>query len=350
MVYFSSYPVVSGNLCYWSLSVRDAGQKQITNPSPFMALASLVITGALLIIITLNVFRTGQPRCQQIGSVWLRFDGISLMLSALVILLGIFVTIYSIIYMKNEDGEEKYYALLVAMVASISGLGCASDLFNLWVWFEAMTLTSILLVAFYRNQPASLEAGVKYLVQSAVGSVLVILGIAFIYLQVGNLNLEAIRMAILEPNTLILFGGAFVIIGFGVKIALVPLHTWLPDAHSQAPTGISALLSGVVIEAGLIALLRTLGGLASGGSMWGELLLGFAVFNMIVGNLMALRQTEVKKNVGLFQFSSYWIYAVGVRGYDRVQKLPGWCWSIFSPDNAWFDEKPCIPCSRSISI
>ena len=296
-LWFILVPILSAPVIYviGRLSVRDAGQKQITNPSPFIGLASLVITSALLIMITLNVFRTGQPLYQQIGSVWLRFDGISLMLSALVILLGIFVTIYSIVYMKNEDGEEKYYTLLVAMVASISGLGCASDLFNLWVWFEAMTLTSILLVAFYRNQPASLEAGVKYLVQSAVGSVLVILGIAFIYLQVGNLNLESIRMAILESNTLILLGGAFVIIGFGVKIALVPLHTWLPDAHSQAPTGISALLSGVVIEAGLIALLRTLGGLASGGSMWGELLLGFAVFNMIVGNLMALRQTEVKR-------------------------------------------------------
>ena len=69
--------------------------------------------------------------------------------------------------MRGEDGEEKYYAMLLTMIGVMIGLGCAGDLFNLWVWFEAMAVSSYLLVAFYRDQPASLEAGVKYVVQSA---------------------------------------------------------------------------------------------------------------------------------------------------------------------------------------
>ena len=91
-------------------------------------------------------------------------------------------------------------------------------------------------------------------------------------------------------------------IGFGVKVALVPLHTWLPDAHSQAPSGISAMLSGVVIEAGLIALLRALCRAGRGRPRPGAILLmGFGALNMLYGNLLALRQTQVKR---LLAFSS----------------------------------------------
>ena len=149
------------------------------------------------------------------------------------------------------------------------GLGCANDLFNLWVWFEAMAITSFLLVAFYREQKASLEAGIKYLVQSAVGSAFVLLGIALVFSRTGTLNLQQVLAAARQPSMELLAAGALFLIGFGVKTAMVPLHTWLPDAHSQAPSGISAMLSGVVIEAGLVALLRSLGCLAPASHSWG---------------------------------------------------------------------------------
>jgi formate hydrogenlyase subunit 3/multisubunit Na+/H+ antiporter MnhD subunit len=198
-------------------------------------------------------------------------------------------------------GEEKYYAMLLAMMGVMIGLGCAGDLFNLWVWFEAMAVSSYLLVAFYREQSASLEAGMKYLVQSALGSVLVLLGIALVLAQTGTLNLDKIRLATQVGSPAMLAAGALFVIGFGVKIAMVPMHTWLPDAHSQAPSGISAMLSGVVIEAGLVALLRSLMPLAGVTPSWGILLMGFGALNMLYGNLLALRQEQVKR---LLAFSS----------------------------------------------
>ena len=185
-------------------------------------------------------------------------DGLSLLLAAVALGLGTLVVLYSGPYLSREAGQEKFYAMLVLMISMIIGLGCATDLFNLWIWFEAMAVTSYLLVAFYRERPASLEAGIKYLVQSAAGSVLIVVGIALVLAATGTLELAGIRAAA-GPSPLLLAAGALFIIGFGVKAALVPLHTWLPDAHSQAPSGISAMLSGVVIEAGLIAMLRALG-------------------------------------------------------------------------------------------
>jgi proton-translocating NADH-quinone oxidoreductase chain N len=250
-----------------------------------------------------------------IGMIALRIDGISLLLAAAILTLGTLVAVYSGPYIAGEDNPEKYYALLMSMMGAMIGLACAADLFNLWIWFETMAVSSYFLVAFYQRQPASLEAGVKYLVQSATGSMLVLLGIALVLFQAGTLDLNAIRQA--ESSASLLAAGALFVIGFGVKAALVPLHTWLPDAHSQAPSGISAMLSGVVIEAGLVALLRVLLALAGVTTSWGALLMGFGALNMLAGNLLALRQKQVKR---LLAFSSlshvgYMLLGLGIALY-----------------------------------
>jgi proton-translocating NADH-quinone oxidoreductase chain N len=235
------------------------------------------------------------------GSVALRLDGLGLLLAAVALGLGSLVVFYSGPYLAAEQEQEKYYAMVTAMVGVMIALGCAADLFNLWVWFEAMAVASYLLVIFYRQQAASLEAGVKYVVQSAVGSILVLLGISLVLAHTGTLELQAIRAFVAaegELSPMLLAAGALFLVGFGVKAALAPLHTWLPDAHSQAPSGISALLSGVVIEAGLVALLRSLGPLtavAGAAATWAILLALFGALNMITGNLLALRQTQVKR-------------------------------------------------------
>jgi formate hydrogenlyase subunit 3/multisubunit Na+/H+ antiporter MnhD subunit len=145
---------------------------------------------------------------------------------------------------------------------------------------------------------------VKYLVQNSVGSMLVLIGIGLVFSQTGTLDLAACRAAVGSgegARLLYLAAGVLFSVGFGVKIAIVPMHTWLPDAHSQAPSGISAMLSGVVIETGLIALLRALSTLAGVSGGWGAVLTAFGCVNMIVGNLLALRQTQVKR---LLAFSS----------------------------------------------
>jgi proton-translocating NADH-quinone oxidoreductase chain N len=282
-----------------------------------MALIALVAAWAPFVLAARDLSASG-PASFTLGTIVLRMDGLSLLLAALVLALSTLVVLFSGPYIAGEIGEEKYYAMLVAMVGVMIGLGCAADLFNLWLWFEAMAVTSYLLVAFYRDRPASLEAGVKYLVQSATGSALVLLGIALVMAQTGTLDLDQIHASVRQEAALpLLAAGALFVIGFGVKIAMVPMHTWLPDAHAQAPSGISAMLSGVVIEAGLVALLRALAALAGVTASWGVLLMGFGAVNMAAGNLLALRQTHVKR---LLAFSSlshvgYMLLGLGIGVY-----------------------------------
>jgi formate hydrogenlyase subunit 3/multisubunit Na+/H+ antiporter MnhD subunit len=119
----------------------------------------------------------------------------------------------------------------------------------------------------------------------------------------------------------LLGAGALFVIGFGVKVAIVPLHTWLPDAHSQAPSGISAMLSGVVIEVGLIAMLRSLSVLPGFSLSWGILFMAFGALNMLYGNLLALRQTVVKRMLAYSSLShiGYILLGLGITLYSGVE-------------------------------
>lgn len=301
-------PILAAPLIYLSGHIGPARR---SGRLPFaLACASLGLSWLPFIQAARQLNAAGQNR-YLLGSVPLSLDGLGLLLAAVALLLGGLVAVYSGAYVRQEAGQEKYYALLSALTGVMIGLACSADLFNLWIWFETMAICSYFLVSFYRHQPTSLEAGFKYLLQSAAGSVLVLLGIALVLAHSGSLELAALRSQG-TPQPLLLVAGALFLIGFGVKAALVPLHTWLPDAHSQAPSGISALLSGVVIEAGLVALLRALSAL--GFISWGGLLLLFGIVNIAAGNLLALRQTQIKR---LLAYSSlahigYMLLGIGV--------------------------------------
>jgi len=301
-----------------------AGRFGLSRGARWLAPAcAVVVLGASWIPFALSVpdVVQGRTATYTLGSVTLALDGLGLLLAAVALGLGFVVALYSGPYLGKDLGTEKFAAMLVAMVGVMIGLGCATDLFNLWIWFEAMAVCSYLLVAFYREQPASLEAGLKYLMQSAAGSTLVLLGIGLVLAQTGTLRLADLHAQ--GASGMLVAAGALFIIGFGVKAALVPLHTWLPDAHSQAPSGISAMLSGVVIEAGLVAMLRSLGALAGATGLWGPLLLAFGAVNMLLGNLMALRQVQVKRLLAYSSLAHMGYMLVGLGFFVTWHEVSG---------------------------
>jgi proton-translocating NADH-quinone oxidoreductase chain N len=324
-IWLIALPIGTSPLIYLIGRITD----QISPVKKSLSVSRWISLGLLLIswIPFYNAFQEftnhgGQALVFQFGMIKLQLDGISLLLAFSVLLLGTLVSLFSASYIKGDENQEKYYALLNAMIGAMIGLGCAKDLFNLWIWFEIMSVASFMLVAFYRKQAAALEAGVKYLVQSAAGSTMVLFGIALVFAQTGTLDLDQIK-ALAQPSLPLLAAGALFIIGFGVKAALVPLHTWLPDAHSQAPSGISAMLSGVVIEVGLVAMLRSVGALAGITAQWGNLLLCFGALNMLVGNLLALRQTQVKRLLAFSSLSHIGYMLIGIGTAISFNQIDG---------------------------
>jgi proton-translocating NADH-quinone oxidoreductase chain N len=229
-----------------------------------------------------------------IGDTLLRMDALSVFLSLIALSLGTIVCLYSVIYMEHDKGQEYYYPLLLLMVAGIVGIGLATDFLVLYLFFELMSIPSYALVIFRRHEWMAIEAGMKYIVMGAVGSAFAFFGISLVYFQTGTLQFNDL-IGMLSTTPILQTALLFLIIGFGVKAAIVPLHTWLPDAHSAAPSGISAMLSGIVIGAGFFTLLRSLLVFTGTGLAVGELLIILALITMSVGNLMAYSQLSHKQ-------------------------------------------------------
>jgi proton-translocating NADH-quinone oxidoreductase chain N len=324
-VWVVAVPALASPLAYLAAHAWPAEQgRPQASAARWVALAALVATAAWLVPVAREVAAGAEPAFA-FGGLTLRFDGLALLQATVTLALAVAVVVFADVGAEKclgaEEcfGAEKYYAVLLVLVGAIIGVGAAADLFNLWLWFETMAVASYVLVAFHRDRRTSLEAAVKYLTQGALGSTFVLVGIAVALARTGTLHLAAIAGA-RAGNGALAAAGAFLAVGFGVKAALVPLHTWLPDAHAQAPSGISAVLSGIVIEVGLIAMLRALAVASAPSLSWGALLLAGAALNLVIGNLLALRQTQLKR---LLAFSSvsqmgYMLLGFGVAVYAGV--------------------------------
>jgi len=257
------------------------------------ALLFFSIALILQILLALQIWDAGSLSFY-IGDTLLRMDALSVFLGLIALSLGTIVCLYSVIYMAHDKGQEYYYPLLLLMVAGIVGIGLATDFLVLYLFFELMSIPSYALVVFRRHEWMAIEAGMKYIVMGAVGSAFAFFGISLVYFQTGTLQFNDL-VGMLSTTPILQAALLFLIIGFGVKAAIVPLHTWLPDAHSAAPSGISAMLSGIVIGAGFFTLLRSMLVFTGTGLAAGELLIILALITMSVGNLMAYSQLSHKQ-------------------------------------------------------
>jgi len=223
-------------------------------------------------------------------------DVLGVWMTLCVSLIGFLVILYSIRYMEGDDRLAEFYSLILLLMAGMTGVVLAGDLFTLFIFWELACITSYVLVAFTKGRWASIEAAFKYLIMSSTGSMLILLTMSFLYGMTGTLNLAYLSLSLKGSSMApwLYMALILIIVGFGIEAAIVPLHTWLPDAYSEAPYPISALLSGIHSEIGLYALCRLLF-LLFDLDVFSALLSAFAILTMTVGNIMALLQDDIKR-------------------------------------------------------
>jgi len=223
-------------------------------------------------------------------------DMLGIFMAFSVTLLALFATVYSVRYMEHDTRLTEFYTLLSAMAVGMVGVAFAGDFFTFFVFWELMCISSYVLVAFRKDRWGPIEAGFKYMVMSAVGAAIIFLAMAFLYGMAGTVNFAQLSSALHgQPMGLwryTVFG--LLVVGFGIKSAIVPMHTWLPDAHPEAPSPISAMLSGMLIETGLYGLCRVLF-LIYEPPAFSMTIAVLSVVTMCFANLLALLQQDIKR-------------------------------------------------------
>ena len=228
-----------------------------------------------------------------------KVDNFSLFFNIIFLVSTILVALISISYLGGRDRKQgPYYLLILLATLGMMLMAAGNELIIVFLGLELMSLSLYVLAGYFRESPASSEAGMKYLLLGAFASAFFLYGIALIYGGAGTTSVPAIAEAIAAPNKspLLLAGMFLLIVGFGFKVAIVPFHQWAPDVYEGAPTTIAAFISAGPKAAGFAAFLRIfMEALPNLQVEWSGVIILLAMLTMTVGNVIAIAQTNIKR-------------------------------------------------------
>ncbi|MDL5363745.1 monovalent cation/H+ antiporter subunit D family protein [Halalkalicoccus sp. NIPERK01] len=271
---------------------------------------------ALALWLAVGVY-TGGTVIHQLGG-FPRPIGIELVadrLSALVVVLVAGISAGVLAYTRRGGPRgNSFYSAYLLLVGGLLGLSLTGDVFNMFVFLEITGLTTYALIA-KGNSGESAVAALKYLIIGTVGASLYLIGVGFLFLATGTLNMIDLATAIPAAeggyaNPLVLAAFAFVFVGFAIKVALFPLHTWQPDAYQRAPDGVTPMISALVSTVSAYALFRLLYTVFTVEFLVAtpyvtEIVVAFGSVSVLAGTTLAVIQTEIKRTLAYSSVSQF---------------------------------------------
>ena len=228
------------------------------------------------------------------------FDGFTLLFFGIIILASLLVTILSHGFLINQGSEkEEYFIIFFTAVLGSLVLSAAANFVTLFLGLELLSISLYVLIAYRRSRDNAIEAAVKYLILASVSSAFLVFGMGLIYLDTGSLEFSWIAVVLKSPDhsaLLLLTGFSMMVVGIGFKLALVPFHMWTPDVYHGAPVPVTTFIATVSKGAVMAVLLRffyTIEGFRNQNFIL--LITIIAILSMFVGNILAIRQQNVKR-------------------------------------------------------
>jgi len=254
-------------------------------------------------------------------------DGLSLSLVVLTTLLGFLAVLVS---WKIELRPREYFIWLLILETSLLGVFCSLDLVLFFLFWEVELVPMYFLISIWGTGRREYSA-IKYVVYTLIGSALMLGGILVIYFTTGSLNM--LELADLAPMTAVIpFAGIFFLLlfAFAVKLPVIPLHTWLPDAHTDAPTAVSVILAGVLLKMGGYGMIRLCVTIFPNVAVTcAPLLVILAVVNVLYGAAVTLRQKDLKRLIAYSSISHMGYVLLGIFALSQVS-LVGATLQMFS--------------------
>ena len=230
-------------------------------------------------------------------------DAYSMFFLGIIIISALLVTFLSYDYIKRLEGvREEYYIIIFTSTLGAALLTVANHFVLFFLGIETLSVSLYILIAFQRSKTNSIEAGIKYLILASVSSAFLLFGMALIYTAFGTMHFGEIVAALVihEPlSPLVLSGFGMMMVGIGFKLALVPFHMWTPDVYQGAPAPVSAYIATVSKGAVMAILIRFFFILKGFSNQYLFMAIsGIAILSMFVGNILAIRQKNIKRLLG----------------------------------------------------
>ena len=226
-------------------------------------------------------------------------DALAKFFIALTVIGWTLVTLYACVYMKHEENEMRFFLFMFLSEAAMIGAALSENLVSMYIFYEMVTLFSMPLV-LHSLSKESIRAAKKYLYYSVAGAFLALFGIFVLATNADTLSFVSGGVGI-AVTPLVLTGAFTMLLGFGAKAGLFPMHGWLPTAHPVAPAPASALLSGLIAKAGVLAIIRTIFfviGTENLSGTWVQTVgLSFALLTVLMGSMMAYLEKGFKKRL-----------------------------------------------------
>lgn len=236
--------------------------------------------------------------------VYLNIDNVGRLFAATVTLIFVVTGFFSFAYMAHERNERRYYSYYLITFGVLIGLDFSGNLVTMYMFYELMTIVSVPLV-LHNGSREAVMAGLKYLLYSFCGAYMALFGIYYLYKYSDTLNFVAGGSLRLDEivqsgnEQLMLVVALLMILGFGVKAGLFPMHAWLSTAHPVAPAPASAFLSGIIVKGGVLAIIRTvyycIGSDFLRGTWVQAVWLTLAIITIIMGSALAYKERLLKK-------------------------------------------------------
>ncbi len=251
------------------------------------------------------------------GGILYKPSAVGIFILLLSTVVSIMVTIYSGEYLRRDPRYVLYYPLLLLTQVGLYGIFMSNNLFNMFLLTELTTVTASALIAFRFHREISIKAGFKYLIMSSLGTMIMLLGIYFVYQSVGDLRLVGFLES---PDRFTRIGAACFLVGFSLKAGVVPLHTWVPDVYGHAPSAISGLLAGVLSKSMLFILPVICLRLGMTLLELGVYLMVFGCVNMLLGSVRMLGQTLLRRFLSFSSIAQtgYLLFGLGIGFYYEL--------------------------------
>ena len=317
------WPIIAAFICYtigrYGKTIRD-----------YFAIFAVLLEFGVAVVVVMQASNITPPVFELAGfmghGIHLIMDGLRGIYAVIAALMWMMTTIFSREYFAHYRNRNRYYFFTLLTLGGTMGVFLSADLITTFLFFEIMSFTSYVMV-IHDEKPKAIDASKTYMAVAVIGGLAMLFGIFLIKHLLGTTEIAALFDAIhyYEGNTTMLYVAAvFMLIGFGGKAGMYPIHIWLPNAHPAAPAPASALLSGVLTKTGVFGILLISAQIFFQDAQWGMFMLILGVIGMFTGAMLAVFSTDLKRILAYSSVSQigFILLGIGVQGIIDEKYTP----------------------------